>query len=518
MRIFPKRCGMPVPSKPCETKLWQAYDVDLKTHPLFLMRLTQALSESMAYVTLLDAPLCEASPLHQCGLAGYGNSDSLQRLDVVHQQVYVNAQAQGVRIHHADDLNAVLENWLNEQTQALEPPSDSDFLPDFLPSTSGIFAQLSYEASWLWNDKLASLSAMPQSRPAVATHRFIRYTHRLVMDYQNGVLYAITPSQDEQARIASTIKELLQEERPMPNFPFQDFQPSWLDAYTPSLTQADFEAGVEQIKSWIEAGELYQANLSIQWQRHASLEPWRLFEALTHRNPSPFSGLWKSPQGWVLSNSPERLIKQDAGVLSTRPIAGTRSRGQTAEAERLLEAELLSLEKERAEHLMLVDLERNDLGKVCTAGTVHVDELMSVERYSHVTHVVSNVQGRQAEGISQVAILDALFPGGTITGCPKLRCIQKLAELEQTARGVYTGSMGYLDVQHQRMDFNILIRTIHLLPIKPFQYKPSDVGIQPYSMRLQAGAGIVHDSEPRAEWKESLKKAKALLEAIESVL
>jgi para-aminobenzoate synthetase component 1 len=228
--------------------------------------------------------------------------------------------------------------------------------------------------------------------------------------------------------------------------------------------------------------------------------------------------LWKSPQGWVLSNSPERLIKQDAGVLSTRPIAGTRSRGQTAEAERLLEAELLSLEKERAEHLMLVDLERNDLGKVCTAGTVHVDELMSVERYSHVTHVVSNVQGRQAEGVSQVAMLDALFPGGTITGCPKLRCMEKLAELEQTARGVYTGSMGYVDAQHQRMDFNILIRTIHLLPIQPFQYTPSDVGGKPYRIYLQAGAGIVHDSEPRAEWKESLKKAKALLEAIESIV
>ncbi|MCE2931265.1 MAG: anthranilate synthase component I family protein [Vampirovibrionales bacterium] len=514
MRIFLNRCGMPVPSKLSETLVWQAYDVDLQRHPLFLMRLTQALSESMAYVTLLDAPLCEPSHLHQWGLAGYGNSDSIQRLDVVHQQVYLNGQAQGVRIHQANELNAVLESWLNEQTQSLDEPSDLDHLP----STSGIFAQLSYEASWLWNDKLASLSVMPQSEPAVATHRFIRYTHRLVMDYQNSVLYAITPSHDEQARIASNVKDLLQEERLTPDFAFQDFQASWLEAYTPSLSQADFEAGVEQIKSWIAAGELYQANLSVQWQRQASLEPWRLFEALTHRNPSPFAGLWKSPQGWVLSNSPERLIKQDAGVLSTRPIGGTRSRGQTAEAERLLEAELLSLEKERAEHLMLVDLERNDLGKVCTAGTVHVDELMSVERYSHVTHVVSNVQGRQAEGVSQVAILDALFPGGTITGCPKLRCLEKLAELEQTARGVYTGSMGYVDVQHQRMDFNILIRTIHLLPIKPFKYKPSDVGLKPYRICLQAGAGIVHDSAPRAEWKESLKKAKALLEAIESAL
>ena len=501
-----------MPSK--TTTKWQAYNVNLQEYPLLLMRLTQALSETASSATLLDAPLCEPSPLHQWGLAGYGNSDSLQRLDVVHQQVYANGQPQGVRIHQASELNAVLENWLNEQTQSFDIPSDLAHLP----STSGIFAQLSYEASWLWNDKLASLSAMPQSEPAVATHRFIRYTHRLVMDYNAGVLYAITPCEAEHARIASTLKQLLQEAEPLLDIEFQDFQPSWLDAYTPSLTQADFQAGVEQIKAWIEAGELYQANLSVQWKRDLSVDPWRLFHALTRRNPSPFSGLWKSPQGWILSNSPERLVKQNAGILSTRPIAGTRSRGQTAEAERQLEAELLSLEKERAEHLMLVDLERNDLGKVCEAGTVHVDELMSVERYSHVTHVVSNVQGKQAEGVSQVAILDALFPGGTITGCPKLRCMENLAQLEQTARGVYTGSMGYLDVQQQRLDFNILIRTIHLLPIKPFKFNAPHGGVESYTATLQAGAGIVHDSEPRAEWKESLKKAKALLEAIESVL
>jgi len=338
------------------------------------------------------------------------------------------------------------------------------------------------------------------------------------MDYHHGVLYALTPSQQEQNRIASTLKQILQQETLPSDLHFQEFDPTWLQAYTPSLTQADFEAGVAQIKTWIEAGELYQANLSVQWQRTVHLNPWRLFEALTHRNPSPFAGLWKSPQGWVLSNSPERLIKQDALSLSTRPIAGTRSRGQSLQAQRRLEHELLNLEKERAEHLMLVDLERNDLGQVCQAGTVEVDELMSVERYSHVTHVVSNVKGTKEPEVSHTQILQALFPGGTITGCPKLRCIQKLAELEHTARGVYTGSMGYMDPHTQRMDFNILIRTIHLLPLKPFQSQACASAIQTYRLSLQAGAGIVHDSHPQAEWKESLKKAKALLEAIESEL
>ncbi len=514
MQIFLNRCGMPVPSNVTEPLLWQAYSVNTQKHPLVLMRLTQALSESMAYATLLDAPLCEPSALHRWGLAGYGNSDTVQRLDVVHRHVYVNAQPQGQRIRHAHELNAVLEEWLQRQCPAHELPEALEALP----STSGIFAQLAYEASWLWNDKLASLSPLPQCEPAVPTHRFIRYAHRLLMDYHHGVLYALTPSQNEQDRIASTLTKILQQDALVSDRHFQAFNPAWLEAYTPSLTQADFEAGVTQIKTWIEAGELYQANLSVQWQRTLYLNAWRLFEALTHRNPSPFAGLWKSPQGWVLSNSPERLIKQDALSLSTRPIAGTRSRGQSLEAERRLEHELLSLEKERAEHLMLVDLERNDLGQVCQAGTVEVDELMSVERYSHVTHVVSNVKGTKEPEVSQTKILQALFPGGTITGCPKWRCIQKLAELEHTARGVYTGSMGYMDPHAQRMDFNILIRTIHLLPTKAFQYQPGDADVQPYRLCLQAGAGIVYDSEPHAEWKESLKKAKALLEAIESVL
>ncbi|MEL6300523.1 MAG: aminodeoxychorismate synthase component I [Pseudomonadota bacterium] len=250
----------------------------------------------------------------------------------------------------------------------------------------------------------------------------------------------------------------------------------------------------------IRAGDIYQANLSRQWRgsytRDAAVE---LFHSLREKNPAPFSALLRLAELDVLSSSPERLVRVMGRAVSTRPIAGTRPRGQTYEADQALVAELIDNPKERAEHVMLIDLERNDLGRICTPGSVEVDEYMSVESYQHVHHIVSNVSGTLLPGSTPGDVIRALFPGGTITGCPKVRCMQIIAELERRARGPYTGSLGYLN-RSGNLDLNILIRTVSLIDNE---------------VRLSAGAGIVSDSNPQNELTETDAKAQGMLQALD---
>jgi len=202
----------------------------------------------------------------------------------------------------------------------------------------------------------------------------------------------------------------------------------------------------------------------------------------------------------VISSSPERLIKVKNGVAETRPIAGTRRREQDSAKDEALKSELISHPKERAEHIMLIDLERNDLGRICIPGSINVDELMVVESFAHVHHIVSNVSGRLKEGILPGDVIKAVFPGGTITGCPKVRCMEIIAELEHEARGASTGSMGFLN-HHGDMDINILIRTITL---------------ENNTLSFRAGAGLVADSVAQLELEETRHKARGLLLALEA--
>src|SRR5690606_13549300 len=185
----------------------------------------------------------------------------------------------------------------------------------------------------------------------------------------------------------------------------------------------------------------------------------QLYRRLRAHNPGPFNGLATWPGQAVISSSPERLVRVRGSSIDTRPIAGTRPRGQGVVADAAQSSELLAHPKERAEHIMLIDLERNDLGRVCEPGSVQVDELMALESYAHVHHIVSNVQGRLRAGVTPGQVIRALFPGGTITGCPKVRCMEIIAELEGEGRGPYTGAMGYLN-RDGSMDLNILIRTL----------------------------------------------------------
>jgi anthranilate synthase component 1 len=263
-----------------------------------------------------------------------------------------------------------------------------------------------------------------------------------------------------------------------------------------------FLSGVEVVLEAIARGDVYQANLSRGWraQLPAGVGAGDLYRRLRAANPAPFAGSARLPGFTVLSSSPERLLRIEGGRASTRPIAGTRPRGGTRERDASLRTELALNEKERAEHVMLVDLERNDLGRICRGGTVRVDEFMTIESYATVHHIVSNVSGELRAGVTPGAAIAAVFPGGTITGCPKVRCMELLAELEQAPRDAYTGSMGYLG-RDGTLDLNILIRTLTL--------RGDAVG-------FRTGAGIVADSHPEAELAETRAKARGLLRALGS--
>ncbi len=262
---------------------------------------------------------------------------------------------------------------------------------------------------------------------------------------------------------------------------------------------ARFLDGVARIHQHLRAGDIFQVNLSRAWRATyaEAPPPAALYAALRRANPAPFAGLLQQP-GWaVASSSPERLLELRHGEAQTRPIAGTRPRVPGDDDPARIR-ELVGNVKERAEHVMLIDLERNDLGRVCVPGSVAVNELMTVESYTHVHHIVSNVRGRVRNGVTPGQAIAAVFPGGTITGCPKVRCMQIIAALEGEPRGAYTGALGYLD-RSGELDLNILIRTLAL----------EGAGVS-----LRAGAGIVVDSVATRELEETRAKARGLLRAL----
>ena len=265
-----------------------------------------------------------------------------------------------------------------------------------------------------------------------------------------------------------------------------------------SLDERGFIRAVGKTQRYIREGEIFQANLSQRFSFPLTKSPEAVYEELRRINPSSFFGVLDAKKFQIVSGSPERLLKLENGKLETRPIAGTRWRGQNTREDTRLSMDLLLSEKERAEHIMLVDLERNDLGRVSEYGSVTVDELMVLENYSHVKHIVSNVRGVLRKGLDAVDAFRAFFPGGTITGAPKIRCMQIIEELEPVARGPYTGSLGYFSFSGN-MDFNILIRSLV---------------IQNRRATLHVGAGIVADSDPRSEYHETLYKAEAVLSAV----
>jgi len=266
-----------------------------------------------------------------------------------------------------------------------------------------------------------------------------------------------------------------------------------------NFSRADFEAAVERCKDYIRAGDVIQVVLSQRFSGNLDADPFDVYRALRTINPSPYMFYLQFNQTRVIGASPEVLVRKEGDHVEVRPIAGTRPRGATPSEDQRLEQELLADPKERAEHIMLVDLGRNDLGRVCTTGSVSVDELMVIERYSHVMHIVSNVSGRLAPGYDALDVFAATFPAGTLSGAPKIRAMEIIEELEPVRREIYGGAVGYLSFDGN-MDLAIAIRTLVTHQNR---------------IHLQAGAGIVADSDPASEYEETVNKAMGVKLAIE---
>lgn len=264
-----------------------------------------------------------------------------------------------------------------------------------------------------------------------------------------------------------------------------------------SVTGLEFEQMVRDVQAYIEQGDVTQVNLSVRQSKQMTVTPMALYEALRQVNPSPYMASIGAKEFAVASSSPELLIKKRGSFIETRPIGGTRKRGITEVEDKANEQDLLANEKEKAEHLMLVGLEKEDFSRVCEVGTVETNELMVIERYSHVMHLVSNIRGTVAENRSNADIVKAVFPGGTITGAPKIRTMEIIEELEPEKRGLYTGSIGWFGFNGD-FELNVVIRTAF---------------IQDEMVHIQAGAGLVAESVPADEYMESLAKGEALWKA-----
>jgi anthranilate synthase component 1 len=284
--------------------------------------------------------------------------------------------------------------------------------------------------------------------------------------------------------------------------PIRSFEPAVRKvAFVSNVSRAEYEAAVIKAKEYVRAGDIIQVVLSQRFSAELTVDPLDIYRVLRTLNPSPYMFFLRLDDTLVVGASPEVMVRKEGQKVELRPIAGTRPRGVSLEEDQLLERELLADPKERAEHVMLVDLGRNDLGRVCTVGSVRVTELMVVERYSHVMHIVSNVQGELAQGKDAFDVVRAAFPAGTLCGAPKVRAMEIIDELEPVRREIYGGAVGYFSYSGN-MDMAIAIRTLV---------------IKDGRVHLQAGAGIVADSDPAAEYQETVNKAMAVVKAIETV-
>jgi para-aminobenzoate synthetase component I len=365
---------------------------------------------------------------------------------------------------------------------------DRTDLPPHLPFTGGWLGWLGYELAWEI-EELPVLAPDPLPFPVAYWYEPSKFA---VLDHWEQILYLSAATTTELDRLVARLDRSTATEITSPE---QDRHPAKLQFLTSSL---EYQQSILQAKKYIQAGDIFQANLSLRFSTQTDLDPWHIYQQLQQINPSPFASYWQTPWGAMMSCSPERLVQLQHHQATTRPIAGTRKRGKSPAQDDRLAEELLANTKEIAEHIMLVDLERNDLGRVCEWGSVEVDELLSIERYSHVMHLVSNVRGTLGREFDSIDLIRAMFPGGTITGCPKVRCMEIVAELEPFPRNLFYGSCGYLD-SRGHLDLNILIRTL-------LYHKGTVWG--------QVGAGIVADSHPEREWYESLQKAAAQIAAL----
>ena len=371
--------------------------------------------------------------------------------------------------------------------------------------TGGLIGVVGYDAVHSW-EKLPRIAQRDLSLPLYA---FVETRELFVYDHQERTLGAVVwcDADEDFGRAEALAVAACDRWRSRAALPsvFEAPGPRTATAHrvppSPSFSAAAFQSAVRRILDYIAAGDTYQVNLSLRTSHATDLDPVAIYDSLRQINPSPYMGLLRLPEFALVCGSPELLVKLDAGGrIVSRPIAGTRPRGDAPTQDSHFSAELFASPKERAEHLMLVDLIRNDIGRVAAFGSVSVSEFMALERYSHVMHIVSQVEGRLAQGRFWADVFRAMFPGGTITGCPKIRTIEIIEELEPVGRGFYTGALGWISYGGA-MEMNIIIRSML---------------VQAGVAHVQAGAGIVADSHPERELDESLRKARALWVALDA--
>jgi anthranilate synthase component 1 len=393
--------------------------------------------------------------------------------------------ARGLRgpVSGQEDFLAGFDSWWSSQQTPLRATMS-------LPFRGGWFVYLGYELA----EQIEPSLSLPRPGGQLPVAQATRFPCAIIRDHDREITTIIAEPgyagriPDVEADIAG-LSQGRDAATGMPRLESIDEAPpaQYLDA-------------VRRILEYIRQGDVFQVNLSRRWTvtcRDPVMAP-ALYKRLRRYNPSPYSGIARFGLPAVISSSPERMVRVQGNRVETRPIAGTRPRSLARAHDEAYSRELLAHPKERAEHIMLIDLERNDLGRVCRPGSVKVDEFMVLESYAHVHHIVSNACGDLRAGITPGEVICAVFPGGTITGCPKVRCMEIIAELEQEPRDAYTGSMGYIN-RDGSMDLNILIRSMQ---------------VSGNTVQLRAGAGIVADSVPEAELEETRVKARGLLRAL----
>ncbi len=392
------------------------------------------------------------------------------------QGVHVNEE---LRNTVQDDFFSALDVRL--RANRMEVPSEDRALPFH----GGWFVYLGYELAGQVEPRLK----LPQADDALPVAYACRIPAAIIQDHQENRTILVAETAQHMLLLNASLTESMADHEAPPR-PFTTME-------LEEEAAAQYLSRIERVKRYIVDGDVFQVNLSRAWRGEtpAGFDSSLLYRRLRETNPAPFAGLARIGGAHVVSSSPERLVRVHDGVVETRPIAGTRPRKPGGDDDALSRSELIGHPKERAEHVMLIDLERNDLGRVCVPGSIEVDEMMVLESYAHVHHIVSNVRGRLASGVTPGQVLRAVFPGGTITGCPKEHCMAIIAELEQTGRGAYTGSMGYIN-HNGDMDLNILIRTI---------------SVDEAHITVRAGAGLVADSIAEKELEETRHKARGML-------
>ncbi|NTX15093.1 anthranilate synthase component I family protein [Myxococcus sp. CA056] len=422
--------------------------------------------------------LLESTRVSEEGRYSFLGSQPFLRFSAKGNQCFINDEPQvGAPL---DTLRALFKQW-----RGVSLPG----LPLFLGGAVGFFA---YEASHYF-EKLPRHPHDDLKVPDIALSFVDTF---LAVDHLEGHLLAIATGSDwtDCARRLDALEAHVH--RAVPTEPPSPPSTSTVEPRS-NFTQQGYLDAVERVREYIRAGDTYQVNLSQRLEVDFPGDPLALYETLSATNPVHFASYLEGDGFHVVSASPERLVRVEQGRAITRPIAGTRRRGTPEEDARFVQ-ELRTSEKELAEHAMLVDLERNDLGRVCAYGSVEVTKLMEIVEYAHVLHIESEVTGQLAPGIEPLDVVGALFPGGTITGVPKIRTMQLITELEPHARGLYTGSLGYVSFTGD-LDLNIVIRTLLVKDGRAY---------------AQVGGGIVHDSQPRQEYKETLNKARSQLLAL----